>query len=897
MQHWMDIVRGRFARAAGERPDEQVVEELAGFLADAYEDACAAGVSAEEARARALRALDESALLREALAARQPPVRARVAHWARREEGPGTSRLSLASLAGDARHALRLVLRAPVFSAIAILTFAIGIGANAAVFTVVNGVLLRPLPYADADRIAMIWLDNRRQGIREDIASYPIYVDWRERSTSFAEMAAYAPASFTLIGAGEPDRLRGAQATASFFGVLGVEPVIGRVFTDREEAVGQDGVVVLSHGLWQRRFGGTPDVVGRTLTLNGRPREVVGVMGPALRWPERAELWVPLAPPPDVRDARTSFWLPVIGRVTHGVSTDRAQVEMSAIAAALEEEYPELRGFGAAVVPLHEQLVGDVRRPLLVLLVAVGFVLLIACANLANLTLGRTAARQKELAVRAAIGAGRGRIIRQILTETLVLALVGAACGVLLAKAATAAFVGLAGGSLPRPDAIVMDGRVLGFALVVAAGSALLAGLVPALQASRGALAEALREGGREGGGGTGRRTSASLVAVQVALAFVLLTGAGLLVRSLWTMQHVDRGFDVDRVASMTLSLPPARFSQPGDVRGLYARLLERVRALPGVTSAATTTGVLQPVVANSAVFEVEGRPLPPPEERVEYPYEIVSPGFFETLRVTLVAGRPFTDADHADAPRAVVINESLARLAWPDQQHAVGRRLRQPGDDETPWMTVVGVIRDVRRADVRRAVRPELYFSALQVTPRTQTLLVRTAGDPLAIVPAVRRELHALDPGLPLFDVGTLEAEMAGTLQDSRFQATLLAGLAGIALLLAAVGVYGVTSHAVSQRVHEVGIRMALGARAADVLGLILRQHLRPAAIGVLVGVAGALAVTQYLRALLYGVGPADPLTFVTVGLVLGAVAVAACWVPARRATQVDPLQALRTE
>jgi putative ABC transport system permease protein len=896
MQQWIDVVRERFTRAAGERPDDQVVEELAGFLADAYDDACAEGAPPEEARAQALRALDESALLREALAARRPPPRGRLAQRSGGEEGTGRSWLARASLAGDARHAVRLVLRAPVFSAIAILTFAIGIGVNTAVFNVVNGVLLRPLPYPDADRIAMIWLDNRRQGIREDIASYPVYVDWRERATSFAQMAAYSAASFTLTGAGEPDRLRGAQATASFFDVLGVEPALGRVFTPREETAGQDGVVVLSHGLWQRQFGGAAEVVGRTLTLNGRPREVVGVMGPALRWPERAELWVPLAPPPDVRDARTSFWLPVIGRVKHGVSADRAQVEMSAIAAALEEEYPELRGFGAVVVPLHEQLVGDVRRPLLVLLAAVIFVLLIACANLANLTLGRTVARQKELAVRAAIGAGRGRLVRQILTETFVLALGGAAVGVLLAYWATAAFVGLAGGSLPRPDAIAMDGRVLGFALLLAVVSALLAGLMPALQASRGALAEALREGGREGGSAGGRRTRASLVAVQVALAFVLLTGAGLLVRSLWTMQRVDRGFDVDRVASMTLSLPPARYSEPGDVRGLYARLLERVGALPGVTSAATTTGVLQPLVTNAAIFEIEGRPLPPLEERVEYPYEIASPGFFETLGITVLAGRTFTAADHADAPRAVVVNETLARLAWPGQD-VVGRRLRQPGEDENPWMTVVGVIRDVRRADVRRAVRPELFLSALQVTPRTQTLLVRTAGDALAIVPAVRRELQSLDPALPLFDVGTLEAEMAGTLQDSRFQATLLAGLAGIALLLAAIGVYGVTSQAVSQRVHEVGIRMALGARAADVLGLILRQHLRPAAVGLLAGVAGALALTQWLRALLYGVGPADPLTFVVVGLVLGGVAVAACWIPARRATQVDPLQALRTE
>ena len=801
-----------------------------------------------------------------------------------------------ATTARDVRYAFRMLLRNPGFTAIALLTFAVGIGVNTAVFSVFNGVLLRPLPYPDAERITMMWVDNRLQGIKEDIGSYPGYRDWREQSTSFEHVAAYTGANFTMTGSNEPERLQGAQTTANFFSVMGLQPVLGRLYSEAQETPGNDAVVVLSHGLWQRKFGGTNDVLGKTITLNGNPHEIIGVMPPELRVPDTAQLWKPLAPPEQARNSRGSFWLPVIGRLKPGISLEQAQTEMNGITARQEAAYPDSKGFGAYLVPLHKQLVGDVERSLLVLMAAVGCVLLIACANLGNLMLGRTAARRKELAIRTALGAKRGRLIRQIVTETFVVAIAGSLLGLLLAFWATEFFIKVGGSAIPRADMVTIDGRVLLFTLTLAAVAALLAGLVPALQASKAAVREHLQEGGREGGSGGSRRTRSALIAAEMALAFVLLAGAGILMRTLWSMEAVDRGFQTDRIAIASVSLPAALYAGPPEVRSFYARLLDSVRAIPGVESAGTTTGILLPLLANSGIYTIEGKPLPPPGERVEYPFEIVSPGFFETLNVKLAAGRTFTTQDHADAPRAVVINETLAKAAWPGED-PIGRRMRAGGENsQAPWMTVVGVIKDLRRGEVTRAVRPELYMSSLQVTPRTQMLVLRTAGDPADILPTLRRELQQINPQLPLFATGTLDAELSNTLSQPRFRAVLLAGFAIIALLLATIGIYGVTAHAVGQRTQEVGVRMALGAQRSDVLTLILRQHLRPAVIGLGLGLAGALALSRYLQSMVYGIGAADPLTLVAMGITLLMVAVAACWIPARRATRVDALVALRS-
>jgi predicted permease len=804
--------------------------------------------------------------------------------------------MSTSALSRDVRYAYRSLVRTPGFTLIALATFAIGIGVNTAVFSVFNGVLLKPLGYPDADRITMVWNDNRRQAIKEDITSYPNYRDWAEQSQSYAHLAAYTSSSFNLTGADEPERLRGAQVTANFFDVMGLSPLMGRVFTREHETPGKDTVVVLAHGFWQRRFGGRNDVLGQTIVLNGRSHEIIGVMPGTLRVPENAELWKPLAPAEQLRNARASFWLPVIGRLKPGVTVEQAQTEMTGITARLEEAYPSNRGFGAYVVGLHQQIIGDIERSLIVLLAAVSFVLLIACANLGNLMLGRTSARRKELAIRTALGADRWRIVRQIVTETMVLALLGSVIGLVLAYWATGFFVALGSGAIPRAEAVGMDARVLLYTLGLAIVAALLAGLVPALQASRPAVVDGLREGGRESGPALSRGTRSVLIAAEVALAFMLLAGAGILVRTLWNMQQVDRGFRTDHIASATVSLPAAQYRGPAEGQAFYARLLERVRALPGVESAATTTGVLLPEVANSTVFEAEGRPVPPPEQRVEYPYETVSTGYFETLGISLVAGRTFADSDSPEARQVVIVNESLARREWPDQD-ALGRRIRPLGGDDNSWMTVVGVIRDLRRSDVTRAVRPEMYFPALQSPTRTLTLVVRTAGDPQAIIPALRAEVKQLNPQLPLFATGTLAGQLSETMEQPRFRAVLLAGFAAIALLLAAIGIYGVTAHAVGQRRHEVGIRMALGARGADVLGLMMSQHLKPAIIGIVLGIIGAIGVSRSLESLVFGVAAADPLTLGAMGLTLIVVAALACWVPARRATTVDPLVALRVE
>ena len=799
------------------------------------------------------------------------------------------------TLLRDFRHAFRALLRSPGFTAVAAITFAVGIGANSAVFSVYNGAVLTPLPYPDPDRIAMLWMDNRREGIREDIASYPIFVDWREASTSFESMAAYTPAAFVLSGADEPERLVGAQATASFFDVFRVAPILGGLYTANHERPGEGAVVLISERLWRSRFGGAPDVLGRTISLDGQPHEVLGVMPASFDYPSGALLWRPLAPSDNLRNARTAFWLPVIGRLKPGITVDRAQLEMNGIGARLEETYPEIKGFGVYVVGLHRQMIGDLDRSLAVLLGAVTLVLLIACVNIGHLMLGRAAARRKELAIRSALGAGRSRLVRQILTESMTVALFGTAAGLLLALWATDLLVSLGGDTIPRPEAIRLDARVLLFTAALAVAAALLAGLLPALAASRLSFAEHLREGRREGTGGTSGRMRGALIAAEVALAFVLLAGSALLVQTLWTIRGTDRGFDPHGVVTMRVSLPAAAYPGPAEVRSFYVRLLDRLRTLPGVEAAASGTAVLQPLLANSGVFSIEGRPLPPPQERVEYPIEIVSPGFFDTLGAPIVAGRGFTEGDHAEAPRAVVINEALARHAWPGQD-PLGRRLRQgAGDSNAPWMTVVGVVRDMRRADVRREIRPEVYMSTLQVPARTQMLLVRTAGDPAAVVGAVRRELQALDARLPLFEVSTLDAQLARTLAAERFRAVLLTWFAGIAVLLAAVGIYGVTAHAAGERRHEVGIRMALGARPRDVLRLLLTEHLRPAAAGVVLGFAGALVLSGSLDAFVFGVTATDPLTYASMGAALLAVALLGCWLPARRATRVDPVVAMR--
>jgi putative ABC transport system permease protein len=799
------------------------------------------------------------------------------------------------SLLKDVRQAVRTTGKSPTFAIAAVAMLAVGIGVNALVFSLTNGALFKGFPLV-AGNDHILYISNNGKCC----VSYPDFNDWRAQTTMFDDMALVHGLGITLSdGAGFPEDYTVTEVTSNTFGLVRQKPVLGRDFTPADELPGAPPVVILRYSFWERRFAKDPGVIGRSVRLNGVPTTVIGIMPRGFSFPQNQDLWVPLVPTPEVmrRDRRNTWF--VFGRLSDGATIESARAEMDTIGQRLARAWPasnaslrpEVRTFeeffiGENAALIYRAMVG-----------AVGFVLLIACANLGNLMLGRTAARRKELAIRTALGAGRGRLVRQIVTESLVLAAFGSALGLMFAWWATRLFIRIGGDSIPRPDAVAIDGRVMVFTLTIAVVAALLAGIIPALQASRPAVVENLREGGREGGTSASRRTRHVLIAAEVALAFMLLAGAGLLLRTLWTMQNVDRGFSPSRIATMRLSLPGSAYAGPPEVRAFYSRLLERVRALPGVESAATGTGVLMPLLANSGIMTIEGRP-PTPGPQIEYPREIVSPGYFETLGVTLVAGRTFTEQDHADATLVTVVNETFARDAWPGQE-PLGRRVRFGGaQSKAPWLTVIGVVRDLRRSDdVRRAVRPEVYMCTLQNPPRSQMLLVRTATDPNAIVASVRREVQAINPQLPLFAVGTLEGQIFETLTTPRFRAVLLAGFAVIALLLATIGIYGVTAHAVGQRTHEVGIRMALGAARRDVLGLILVQHLKPALIGVAVGGVGAVILSQSLRTLVYGIRATDPITFIAMGAALIAVTIVACWIPARRATRVDPLVALRAE
>ncbi|HWS87819.1 MAG TPA: ABC transporter permease [Pyrinomonadaceae bacterium] len=805
------------------------------------------------------------------------------------------------TLLQDLRYGLRVLWKAPGFTAVAVLALALGVGANTAIFSVVNGVLLRPLPFAEPERLVMVWMDNRVMGLREDLNSYPNYVAWRDEGRAFEHLAAFTSSSPTLTSErGEPERLQGASATANFFGALRVQPALGRLFTAEEEAEGQDGVVVIGHGLWRRRFGGQPDIVGQQITLNGRSRTVIGVMPQGFKFPSEAEVWVPLAPPASLREQRQSFWLSMVGRLKPGATVEGAQAELSAVAARLEKEFPDSnQGYGAYVVSLHEQVVGRVSTALWVLLGAVGFVLLIACANVANLLLARAAAREREIAIRRALGAGRARLIRQFLTESVLLALVGGALGLLLAVWGVDVLVALAPSDLPRLDQVGVDGRVLLFTVGISVGTGLLFGLAPALQAAQGDLNESLKEGGRGGGeGARGRRVRNALVVAEVALALVLLAGAGLMIKSFLRLQEVDLGFNAEHVLSMRVQLSGTNYREGARAVAFYEQLVERIEATPGVQAAAAVGTVFLSSTPNSSWFSIEGRPAFPPNERVEVPIDPVTPNYFRAMGVPLLKGRAFDARDRQDAPAVTVVNETFARRFFPGEE-AVGKRIKYgPPDSDGQWITIVGVVGDTRRTGFDAAVRPETYLPHAQAPARGMMLVVRSsAADPSALANAVRGAVSSLDREVPVFQVRTLDELLSGMMAQRRLNMLLLAIFAGVALLLAAVGIFGVMNYAVSQRTHEIGLRVALGAQGRDILRMVVGQGMALVLAGLVLGLVCALALTRLMSSLLYGVSAADPVTYAGIALLLAAVALLACYLPARRAMKVDPMEALRYE
>jgi len=800
----------------------------------------------------------------------------------------------------DTQYALRTIAKRPLFYSLVVLTLALGIGANAAIFTVVNGVLLRPLPYPQPDRLMTVWTHNPRQGFDKDVSTYPNFDDWRRSSQSFEHMSAYFGASVTLTGSGDPAQIRGARVTPEFFDTMGVAPLRGRGFSAADGQAGGERVVILGHALWMQRFGGDASVIGRRIMLNGVPFEVVGVMPETFKHPADAELWVPLAPVGQFQElfgARGSYWLTIVGRLKPGVTRAAAQSEMDAIAARLEKEYPVNAGIGIVLVPLHEELVGDVKRPLIILLGAVCFVLLIACANVANLLLTRAASRQRELAIRAALGAGRGRLVRQILTECVVLGLLGGAAGLLLAAFGTDLLQTLAPPELPRLSNIGIDRNVLAYAAAASVFTSLLFGLVPALHASRRDSGGHLKEGGRTGTAGrAGGRVRAALAVGELALALVLLVGAGLLIRSFVALNNEDPGFATRGVLALRIDLPGASYGEPARIAGFYDQLVERLDALPGVEAAAAGSSLLLSRLPGSGGINIEGRPpLPPNARNIPVVYDSVTPEFFATLKIPLRRGRMFTPADGPQAAPVVLVNEAFVRRFFPGED-PLGRRVTfSDPQTTTNWQTIVGVVADTKRGGFEREPWAETYFPMRQAPESRSLVLLRTSGDPVALVGQARAAVWSIDPNQAIASIRTIPELLAQRELNRRFTTLLLGVFASVALLLAIIGTYGVIAHGTAQRTQEIGIRMALGADRRSILRMVLAGGLRIAAAGLTLGVLGALALTRVLAGLLFGIGARDPLTFVAVPAALLVVALAACWIPARRAMRVDPAITLR--
>jgi putative ABC transport system permease protein len=819
----------------------------------------------------------------------------------RRQQRVRNRREAMRDVVQDLRYALRALRRAPGFAAVAVLTIALGIGATTAIFSVVNALILRPLPYRDADRIVMVWMDNTRMGIDKDIHSYPDFVDYRADSTALSGLAGFRYVAFNLTGSDAPQRVRGVATMASLFSVLGVPPALGRVYREEEEQDGRDGVVIVSHGFWTRALGADSAALGTTLQMNGRPHTVIGVMPADFTFPDRdTDLWVPLVVPPQLQSARGTFWLRAIGRLAPGVSREQAQAALATVASRLARDYPQLDGYGVNVTSLPDEIVGGtVRTALWVMFGAVAAVLLIACANVANLLLSRAATREREIGVRVALGASRSRLVHQLLTESVLLAIVGGGAGIALAWAGLRALRRLAPADLPRIEQIAIDPTVLAFTLVLSVVTGVLFGLVPALQGARASLSDVLREGGGRGGttGRQGLRLRRSLIGAQVALVVVLLTGAGLMIRSVIEMQRVDLGFRPDHLLTMRLQLPASRYDSAAKISAFYDELLERTRALPLVQGAAAITDIFLSETPNSTGFAIEGVPLPPAAERVEVPVDVVTPDYFQVMGIPLLQGRTFGPQDDSNAPQVVMINSAMARRYWPDGD-AIGKRFSYGGDgDDAQWMTIVGVVGDMRRTGFDRAVRYETFLPFSQNQARSLTLVVRTTGTPSAISGSVREVVQSIDRDQPVFAVETMDRTLAGMVAERRFSMVLLGTFAALALVLAVVGIYGVTAYLVAQRAREIGVRIALGAEPRSVVRMVVRQGMTVAAIGLAAGVVGALVLTRLMTGLLYGVSATDATTFVAVTGVLLLVTVVANYLPARRAARADPVVALRAE
>ncbi|HSF40154.1 MAG TPA: ABC transporter permease, partial [Thermoanaerobaculia bacterium] len=812
------------------------------------------------------------------------------------------------SLAQDLRYAVRLLLKSPGFTLLAAITLALGIGANAAIFSIVNSVLLRPLPYQAPDRLMIVYSQFPTMNFDRFWVDPMEYWEYSQKNRSFEKLGAYVTGAVNVSGGEEPVRADAALASAGLFEALGVDAQLGRYYGAAEDLPNGEKVTVLSDGLWRRAFGADRGILGRRIKVDGADRTVIGVMPPGFALGnERIDVWIPLALDPASPGFRGNHYLYLVGRLKPGVSLAQARSELNGLVARWELEIPdnhtpEPEGHPLIIQPFLEDLVGDVRPKIQLLMGAVGLVLLIACANVANLLLARAEARQKEIAVRTALGADRGRLVRQFLTESVVLSLFGGVLGLVLAYWGVRAIVVANLESIPRVDEIGLDGRALLFTLGISLLTGLLFGLAPALHARTGAFFASLKEGGQRTTASGGRLLlRRALVVTEVALAAMLVIGGGLLIRSFWLLTQVDPGFDPKGLLSLQIALPDATYPDDNQVNAFYTRLVDRLKQLPGVEGAAAVSGLPPNRQVNANDTEFEGVPEPPngPIHNVDY-WQFVTRDYFHTMGIPVLEGRAFTPSDARGTPGVVLVNQTLANLFWPGQS-PLGKRVKAPGgpNAEAPWLTVVGVVKDVKQGGLDKKTGTELYFLTDQspdtvgAAADTMYLMLRTEGDPLRLVDSVREEIRRLDPALPLADVRPMTDVIFASVAQPRFVAFMVLVFAIVALALAAIGTYGVLAYTVEQRTQEIGVRMALGAQARQVLGMILAQGAWLVGLGLVLGVAGSLALRKVLASVLFGVTPTDPVILGTVVLVLSAVAFAACYLPARRATRVSPLVA----
>ncbi|MFY9609354.1 MAG: ABC transporter permease [Blastocatellia bacterium] len=808
------------------------------------------------------------------------------------------------TLLQDLRYAIRTMTNNRAFTAVAVLALALGIGANTVIFSVVNAVLLRSLPFPDPDRIIMVFESDLQKPSQEAIAAAN-FLDWRDQNQVFENMAAYREETFNLTGTDRPERAAGVVSTADLFPVLGVTPILGRVFRADEENLGGGRVAVISQNLWERRFASDPNVIGQKLASNSESLTIIGVMPAGFRFPWESDLWIPprqfvpehvLNPTVNMSANRDSHYLSAIARLKPGQTLQQARANMDAVARRLEEQNPnENGGRGVSLATLREQSVGDVRPTLLVLFGAVGFVLLIACANVANLLLARAATRQKEIAIRTALGATRFRLVRQLLTESVLLALLGGGFGSLLAMWGIGPLISLMPSGIHGAKDIGIDGLVLGFTLAVSLLTGVVFGLFPALQATKSDLNESLKEGGRGGSAGARRNRARSLLVVsEIALSMVLLIGAGLMTRSFIRLEQVNPGFETRNVMTMRLSLPAAQYPDSRRRAAFFQQVIQRLQSIPGVQSGAAISRLpLTPGNSGRGVT-IAGRVTDGSGEGPSADYRVISADYFSVMGVPVFKGRSFTEADNSDAPPVAVINETMAQRYWPGED-PLGQRMRIEDDD--PWMEIVGVVGTVKHFGLDSKSRPEFYVPYPNDPWPFMTAVIRSTSNPTSLADAMRNAVWAIDKDLPVPDIKTMEQLLSGSVAGRQFNMLLLGTFAAVALVLASVGIYGVMSYSVTQRTHEIGIRMALGARQSDVVKLVVGQGVILALIGVGIGLAGALALTRVLASLLFEVGTTDPATFLAISILLTGVALGACFVPARRAAKVDPLIALRYE